>query len=271
MSRIMKELTCNYHKFADDTQLRGSEIPEKGSILMADKLEQCEERVKDWMLCNKLKQNDNKTKALKVVTRSQCSRAPGASLGVGDHGIAFKPYVKNLGVYLDSQFSKSRQVSHICSTSYLEIRRVAKIRRFLTKKAATQLVCACVTPHIDYYNSLLAGISTDQLSRIQRVQNSAARVILQKKRRDHVTPLLNHLHWLPVQQRIQYKLGTLAFNYFHGTLPPYLSSKLTKYSPTRSLRSSSQLLLTVPRTKLKISWTKILPISKSLHFGTHFP
>ncbi|KAK7106068.1 hypothetical protein V1264_017368 [Littorina saxatilis] len=145
----------------------------------------------------------------------------------------------------------SRQVSHICSTSFLEIRRVAKIRRFLTKKAATQLVCARVTPRIDYCNSLLAGISTDQLSRIQRVQNSAAKVILRKKRRDHVTPLLNHLHWLPVQQRIQYKLGTLAFNFFRGTLPPYLSSKLTKYSPTRSLRSSSQLLLTVPRTKLK--------------------
>lgn len=64
----MKEQSCDYHKFADDTQLRGSEIPEKDSIL-TDKLEQCVEKVKDWMLCNKLKLNDDKTEALKVGTR----------------------------------------------------------------------------------------------------------------------------------------------------------------------------------------------------------
>ena len=72
-----------------------------------------------------------------------------------------------------------------------------------------------------------------------------------KKRSEHVTPMLISLHWLPIKQRIEYKLATLAFRYFDGTLPPYLSHCLSSYTPHRSLRSSSDKLLCVPRVNLK--------------------
>ncbi len=70
-------------------------------------------------------------------------------------------------------------------------------------------------------------------------------------KRDHVTPLLKELHWLPVKYRIQYKLATLAFRHFDSTLPPYLSSSLCTYQPSRSLRSSTERLLKIPKTNLK--------------------
>ena len=72
-----------------------------------------------------------------------------------------------------------------------------------------------------------------------------------KSKRQHVTPLLKQLHWLQIQTRIDYKLATLAFRHFDGSLPQYLSSRLDIYQPSRSLRSSNDRLLRVPRWKLK--------------------
>jgi hypothetical protein len=92
---------------------------------------------------------------------------------------------------------------------------------------------------------------SNSISRIQRIQNNAARLILRKKRSDHVTPLLKQLHWLPVKQRIEYKLATLAYKHFDNTLPLYLSSSLCSHNPSRSLRSCSQKLLVQPRINLK--------------------
>ena len=69
--------------------------------------------------------------------------------------------------------------------------------------------------------------------------------------RTHVTPLLKELHWLPVKFRCQYKTATLAYRHFEGSLPPYLSSSLCTYEPSRSLRSSNEKLLKIPKRNFK--------------------
>ena len=70
-------------------------------------------------------------------------------------------------------------------------------------------------------------------------------------KRDHVTPLLVHLHWLPVKARIDYKLAVLCHKCLHNRAPPYLSSLLDMYKPSRKLRSSDQKLLCVPKIKTR--------------------
>ena len=72
-----------------------------------------------------------------------------------------------------------------------------------------------------------------------------------KRKSDYVIPLLEKLHWLPVEDRIHYKTATLAFRHFESSLPPYLSELLHTYQPSRTLRSSSEKLLKVPKTNLK--------------------
>jgi len=57
--------------------------------------------------------------------------------------------------------------------------------------------------------------------------------------------------WLPVKFRIQYKVATLAYRRFDDTLPSYLSDSLCIYQPSRSLHSSDEKLLKVPRWNLK--------------------
>ena len=59
------------------------------------------------------------------------------------------------------------------------------------------------------------------------------------------------LNWLPVKFRSAFKIATLAFKHFHGTLPRYLSDSLCTYQTSRTLRSSNEKLLKLPRRKTK--------------------
>ena len=141
-----------------------------------------------------------------------------------------------------------QHISSLCRTTFLALRRIASIRPFLSNSSTEKLVVSMITSGLGYCNAAFAGVADEQTARIQKIQNNATRLILNKSKRDHVTPLLKELHWLPVKYRIQYKL---AFRHFDGTLPPYLSSSLCTYQPSRSLRSSTERLLKIPKTNLK--------------------
>jgi len=101
---------------------------------------------------------------------------------------------------------------------------------------------------LDYCNALLAGNTTYNLQRLQRLQTYAAKIVL-KDYKHAQTRQLTDLHWLPIPLRIQYKTSLLAFKSVHNGNPKYISDMLLTYSPSRTLRSSSQFLLEVPKTK----------------------
>ena len=92
---------------------------------------------------------------------------------------------------------------------------------------------------IDYCNSLLSGCPQYLPDKLQKVQNAAARLVCKAKKSDHIHPILETLHWLPVTHHIQYKISTIYFNSISGTAPQYLSDLLQPYTPTRQLRSAS--------------------------------
>ena len=108
----------------------------------------------------------------------------------------------------------------------------------------------------DYCNSVLAGLPAEQTGRLQRVQNCAARFVLKKRKRDHITSLLTELHWLPVNSRCEYKTATFACRHFDSTLPSYLSASLCTHQASRTLRSPSEKLL-----KIEIFWWASLRLS----------
>ena len=173
------------------------------------------------------------------------------SLPIGDCNIPFRSSVKYLGVFLDQTLSMQHHIGNVCRSTILALRRIASIRPFLSVASTATLVHATVTSRLDYCNSTLSGLPAAELNRLQLMQNNAARLVLKKRKRDHVTPLLKELHWLPISYRIQFKLATLAFRHFDNTLPAYLSQSLFTYQTSRTLRSSSEKLLKVPRTNLK--------------------
>ena len=93
-----------------------------------------------------------------------------------------------------------------------------------------QLVAAVILGRLDYCNSVLAGLPWSTVTPLQRVQNAAARLVLGLSPRDHVSPALLELHWLPVYYRVQFKLGLLVYMARNGQSPMYISDALTSVS-----------------------------------------
>jgi hypothetical protein len=138
-----------------------------------------------------------------------------------------------------------------CGSSYFLLRRIARKKKFLSLPAVIQLVHAFVLSHIDYGNALLVGLPTTRLAKLQRVQNSAARFIMGVSRGESITPVLRSLHWLPVCQRIEFKIAIQVFRCLVGLAPQYLSALISLRDAGRESRSSFQLLLFSPRSHMK--------------------
>ena len=109
-----------------------------------------------------------------------------------------------------------------------------------------------VISRIDYCNSLLYGLPAVHVAKLQRLQNSAARLISHTIRFHHITPVLKSLHWLPVKYRILFKVAILTFKILHGPSPDYLKELVTiKENSRYNLRSNIGLLLEIPSIKSK--------------------
>ena len=93
---------------------------------------------------------------------------------------------------------------------------------------------------IDYCNSALAGLPQSTLAPLQRVQNAAERLVFELGAREHVTPSLLQLHWVPARWRIQYELRCLMHSVSHGNCPVYLKNMVRQSQPT-SATSMSQI------------------------------
>ncbi len=104
-----------------------------------------------------------------------------------------------------------------------------------------------MTSRLDYCNALLGGCPASSINKLQIVQNAAARVLTRSRKYDHITPILQSLHWLPIKFRISYKILLLAYKALNYLAPVYLTNLLSRYNPTRSLRSQNSGLLVVPR------------------------
>ena len=140
-------------------------------------------------------------------------------------------------------------VTRVCQTFFLHIRQLLQIRDYLDLNFAKTLANALVVSRLDYCNSLLFGLPNTTLHRLQLVQNSLARaVVLSTKRRDHITPVLRQLHWLPVVKRIDFKIAMTTFNVLTNKQPAYLAELLVPVKHS-ARRSSNKNLLVAPLIK----------------------
>lgn len=175
------------------------------------------------------------------------------TLRVGDAVVHPRDSVRNLGVLIDSELSMRPYINQVTRSTYGHMRSISRIRRHLDDKACALAVQALVVSRLDYANSLLAGVPDCALRKLQVAQNSAARLVSGTGRREHITPVLKQLHWLPVRQRINHKILSLTYQTLNSDTAPKYLTDLIHQNQRRQLRSNSAVVqLIVPRTKKKI-------------------
>jgi hypothetical protein len=183
----------------------------KASSMTADllKLESCSQAVKAWFSENELL-NADKSDVMFIGTSAQlCTAKNVSSIVVAGASLHPTDELKSLGVAIDSRLTFAAHALAVCKACNYHIRALQHIWHLLTLDVAKTLACSIVGARLNYCNSILYGAPMSTVLKLQRVQNSLARVVLQQPKRSHAEPLLGTLHWLPVKQRVHNKLATL--------------------------------------------------------------
>ena len=194
------------------------------------------------MLNTKLKLNSGKTEII-VFSSSYRPRPALNNLVIVSDTVDCSTTAKFLGLFFITLYRCYRTLLLFASLRFFIYAIFFKIRKVLSYDTCKTLIHAFVTTRIDYCNSLLYGQPKCILKRLQSVLNSAARLIHLTSRYEHVTPLLIQLHWLPIEQRITFKIAVITFKALHGAAPSYITDLIKPYTPGRLLRSSNQFLV----------------------------
>ena len=143
--------------------------------------------------------------------------------------------VRDLGVHLDSELMMKTHISIVVSCCHHQLRRIRQVRRLVGQDVAQQLVSAYILSRLDYCDSLLSRLPRSTIRPLQHVMNAAAQVIMNLSLRDHVQPAPKQLHWLPVEQRITYKLCV------HASHPHWTSTTIPVISCIHSFCTQWQI------------------------------
>ena len=262
---------CKLNGFADDHTLHNSFLA--GDIEEERKcVNDIEETLLDidaWMKSNRLKMNSSKTEYIVFGTNYQKTKIEHQSISVLQDEIEPTPTLRLLGVHLDDNFSLTKHISHVCKICFLNIRKIRSIRKYIDINSCRTLVKGLVISHLDYCNSLFMGLPENEISRLQRVQNAAARLIFNLKKHDSISDAFKSLHWLRMRERIFLNVMSHVFNISKGDAPKYLQEMFHRKSNPRSLRSNhDDLLFLVPPTKRHTFADRSLSVFGPRHWNT---
>ena len=223
--------------FADDHQLIKTFLPVLQLQALDGDINKCFELITDWMNAFSLRLNATKTKILVITPSSLRDVIVIQGTFIDGTCIRFDRSAKNLGVIIDNELTFKYHIDKIVRACFGNIRKLSKIRDFLTFEEMRTSVSALVFSPMDYCNSLFYGISEELLSRLQSVQNCAARLVRGKRKKKCSTKeFIRECHWLRVKERIAYKICLIVHKCLHGTAPKCLTDMLVYAGSERTLK-----------------------------------
>ena len=242
LDEIVDSTRLELNGFADDHSVRRafkpSKLDHKDELETIVIIEQSMLEIKSWMDQVRLKMNESKTEFIHFGWPSQLDKCIKTSININGEEIVRANITKYLGAYLDSKLYFKEHIKTKCRAAMLNIYKIRAARKNLTRSACNKLMVSLVLSHLDYANSLLGNLPKTSINKTQLVQNIVARITLGRRKYDSATRCLQKLHWLLIQQRIEFKIISLVHKCIHGNAPPYLQRLIQYTKPTRKgLRS----------------------------------
>ena len=244
--KVMQGLGFTIHGYADDHQILYSFQIDFQVAAIRRTIPQCLSFIADWMNRHFLKLNPSKSQVIVFCPKADSGQIAFDRLMLTDGSyLDISDEVYNLGVILDSRLTFSSHITSSIAQGYHLIRNIAGIRKYLSIEHLRTLVNSIIIAKVDNCNSLLYGISAHDSGRLQKFQNSCARLIYRKRKYDHVSGILRELHWLPSEARTYFKILCYVYKCIHGLAPSYLADLIV-------IRRDHNLTLDVPRCQSHI-------------------
>ena len=204
---ILRNLGFSFHLYADDTQIYISATLDNFNDQI-NRLKNGYTVINEFLSTNYLKLNHDKSQVVLIGKPHIVSQIKQSvnSIQLENVNIPFSETIMNLGVLLDESLSFKQHITDISKCSLYKLRNLRLIRNHFNRKNFEILIHAFVTSKVDYCNSLFSGISKSDLRPLEIVQNYAARLVLKRGRFASSKPLLKELHWLPIINRVDYKV-----------------------------------------------------------------
>ena len=166
------------------------------------------------MSSNCLTLNPSKTEFLRIGLPQQTSQIINPSLSLPNaQPISPTPFVKNLGFIFDSTLSFSKQISSLSRACHYHICDLRRIRHTIDYSTAATIATTLVHSRLDYCNFLYHALPATQIKRLQQIQNALARTVTRTPKHSRITPAFKSLHWLKIEQRIQFKMLMLMLTF----------------------------------------------------------
>ena len=252
IAEIASSYNLAQQQYADDTQLY-VEVTCLNLPFNIQQLEQCLADLHTLFYLNGLTLNPDKSETIIFGTRQSALTLPSLNnIDVASCKVPISSQVKILGVTLDSTLSLNRHVTTLSKACYLHIRALWYIRNALTDDSAKSIACTLIGSRLDYANALFISASASNITKLQQIQNTLARIVTCQRGWTGTSQSLATLHWLPVKWRVDFKVATISYKLFSTGQPSNLANSISKYVPSRSLRSTGEGTLSVPRTKTVI-------------------
>ena len=245
--KVFQHCKFNTSSFADDSNGRRSFALTFQFEVLSKEVPNCMHQIVRWSHAHFMKINPDKTELLLLYPPSLNREVLIKGILFEDQCIRFSEFVKNVGVWIDKNLNLGQHVNNIVSHCYKILKDIARIKKNLERNHVENLVHAVITSRLDYCNCLLMNISKENLYKLQKVQNSAARLVLGLRRRQSARAALRELHWLNVEARIIFKVLLLVFKVIKGQCSDNLTFQFKAFNG----RPNDFLLLKTPNFNTK--------------------
>ena len=228
----------NIEGFADDHQLVKQFVVTMQPIALGHNIRNCLAKISDWMSKYFLCLNEDKTKIMVIAPPAVKKKLIIQGVILNNSCIRFVDTAKNLGIFIDSLLSFEKQVSNTVKSCNSTVRELWRIKSYLSEKQLHQLVSCRIFSQLDYCNVVYYGIPYAQQQKLQRIQNSAARLVCKTKMSstESLDSVIADFHWLKVEFRIIFKILLIVHNCIYNKAPEPIAALVTRSESSRTIR-----------------------------------